>query len=812
MKLKNVKIGYQILLGIIVIIGLFLAMGYVSYNQTKRIYDKTVILYEQSLEVRTAIGHLNTNIQQMRLYTRDLMLTTSQKEKEEILFLMEKASLNAELMFQKIMKGYLGPQKDIDEAFELYLQWKIERNKNTKLAKAGDISKIKKSVANTGNVGSKREQMLMKINVIDETEKKIGDDIFKNSKVLLQKLNLQLVLFITFAILLTIVIYALFIFYIRNPLKRLTKTTLEFSKGNYKIRNQYHSENEIGELSDAFNLLAQNIELTENISLKTNLFSEDMVLQDDAKEFFKLTLQRIMENTNSQIAAVYILNEQKFGFQLYFSIGMDQASKDYFSMDDFEGEFSIPTITKKINHIKDLAQKKYISFSTTFESYPINEIITVPIVNYSEVIAIISLGTIHQFDPISIQFIEKIHHSYSARIEGVLAFRRIRKIAEDLQKEKENLSKLSAYNRCLIEASLDPFVTIDLDGKISDFNHATELITGCSREQLIGTDFSLFFTDYEKANKVYKRVFKEGFIRDYELAIKNMNGTITPVNYNATIFKDDNNKSIGVFAVARDVSEQKMIQEKLIEANRLKTSFLSNMSHELRTPLNSVIALSGVLSRKLENKIDEEDFSYLEVIQRNGKNLLSLINELLDISRIESGKEEINITEFKLCESVNEVIELIRPQIMEKQLILDATKGDCSILMKTDENKVKHIFQNIIGNAVKFTEKGEIIISATRVGQFVEISVKDSGIGISSDNFSKIFEEFRQADTGTSRMYGGTGLGLTIAKKYAELLGGSISVQSEVGVGSEFIIRIPILYNYNKKLTEDQKLDRSLEQ
>jgi len=216
------------------------------------------------------------------------------------------------------------------------------------------------------------------------------------------------------------------------------------------------------------------------------------------------------------------------------------------------------------------------------------------------------------------------------------------------------------------------------------------------------------------------------------------------------------------------------------------------MSHELRTPLNSVIALSGVLSRKLKDQISEEEFSYLDVIQRNGKHLLSIINDILDISRIEAGREEFEISTFNLCNCVNDIIEMIKPQILEKNLELDLAKGDCHVEMISDVKKVRHIVQNIVSNAVKFTEKGKISISLSLENQFVHLQVQDTGIGIKKEHINHIFDEFRQADSSTSRKYGGTGLGLSIAKKYAELLGGAIKVESEENVGSLFTIILPI--------------------
>lgn len=240
----------------------------------------------------------------------------------------------------------------------------------------------------------------------------------------------------------------------------------------------------------------------------------------------------------------------------------------------------------------------------------------------------------------------------------------------------------------------------------------------------------------------------------------------------------------------RELEAQK---QKLDEASRLKTSFLSNMSHELRTPLNSVIALSGVLHRRLASQIPEEEFSYLKVIERNGRHLLELINDILDISRIESGRESIESGKFDMNELVAEVVALIKPQASQKNIGLIQHLNGGEIFLSSDMVKCRHIIQNLVSNAVKFTEQGQVEIRCSSDQDWVNVSVKDTGIGISGVHLPFIFDEFRQADGSTSRKYGGTGLGLAIARKYALLLGGNITVTSTPGAGSEFILSLPVL-------------------
>ena len=227
------------------------------------------------------------------------------------------------------------------------------------------------------------------------------------------------------------------------------------------------------------------------------------------------------------------------------------------------------------------------------------------------------------------------------------------------------------------------------------------------------------------------------------------------------------------------------------EASRLKSAFLSNMSHELRTPLNSVIALAGVLGRRLAGKVPEEERSYLEVIERNGKNLLLLINDVLDLSRIEAGREDIRIGRFSVGELTAEVVAMLGPQAQEKGIALESRIPADLPLAATDGGKCRHIVQNLVANAVKFTDRGGVTVSATLEGGTLELAVADTGIGIAADQQEAIFEEFRQVDDGTSRRYGGTGLGLAIARRYARMLGGEVGVSSELGKGSTFTLRLP---------------------
>ncbi|HPD96829.1 MAG TPA: response regulator [Synergistales bacterium] len=244
--------------------------------------------------------------------------------------------------------------------------------------------------------------------------------------------------------------------------------------------------------------------------------------------------------------------------------------------------------------------------------------------------------------------------------------------------------------------------------------------------------------------------------------------------------------------------QRKMIEE----ANRLKSEFLSNMSHELRTPLNSILALSRVLQRRGGQK-EEDEAKYLDVIERNGRQLLDLINDILDLSKIESGRVEIRPSLFSLSDTVISLLETLRPVAIEKEIFLEADIPKDLPLVKTDDSRLRQILRNLLDNAVKFTPEGGVAISVRNEGGEFVIRVKDTGIGIPKEELPFIFDEFRQVDGSSSRQFEGTGLGLAIAKKSAWLLAGRLTAESREGEGSTFTLSIPMeLDSFSQKAIE----------
>jgi PAS domain S-box-containing protein len=380
------------------------------------------------------------------------------------------------------------------------------------------------------------------------------------------------------------------------------------------------------------------------------------------------------------------------------------------------------------------------------------------------------------------------------------------------------------YNRSLIESNVDALMMTDPQGFITDVNQQMVALTGRTRDELIGAPCKTFFTDSERAALAIKRVLAEGRLSNFELTLRSLDGTETAVSYNAATFHNRERKLQGVFASARDVTERKRfelaLQAKNVElehATRMKSEFLATMSHELRTPLNAVIGFSEALKDGLIGSLSDVQQEYIGDIFTSGHHLLSLINDILDLSKVEAGMMALELepvdVNLLLSSSLVVVRERASAQRVQLELEADADLG----MPHLDPRKTKQIVYNLLSNAVKFSANGgKVKLHGRRVGrsavgvvpgdwpvhgfpledsdyaEFLELTVRDTGIGIAGADMARLFQAFSQVDSSLARKFEGTGLGLVMVKQLAELHGGSVAVASAEGKGSCFAVWLPL--------------------
>ncbi len=376
-----------------------------------------------------------------------------------------------------------------------------------------------------------------------------------------------------------------------------------------------------------------------------------------------------------------------------------------------------------------------------------------------------------------------------------------KQVETDQKKLDQRLRDQQFYTRSLIESNIDALMTTDPAGIITDVNSQTEALTGCTRDELIGAPFKGYFTEPERADAAIQLVLRDKKVSDFELTARSRDGVRTVVSFNATTFYDRDRTLQGVFASARDVTERKRVEVELQKAksaaesaSRTKSDFLASMSHEIRTPMNALMGIADLLAR---TPLSAEQDKYVQIFRRAGDNLLNLINDILDLSKVEASQLELEMMGFSLDELLDKVMEMITPQTEEKGLTLECDiDPDVPRALVGDPTRLRQVLLNLLGNAIKFTESGTVTLKVTRddnlaVPTALRFAVSDTGIGIASEKLPRVFERFTQADSSTTRRFGGSGLGLTISKRLVELMGGRIWAQSTVDVGSVFTFAVP---------------------
>jgi PAS domain S-box-containing protein len=377
-----------------------------------------------------------------------------------------------------------------------------------------------------------------------------------------------------------------------------------------------------------------------------------------------------------------------------------------------------------------------------------------------------------------------------------------KRVEAEQAKLDQRLRDQQFYTRSLIESSIDPIITTDPAGFITDVNKQMEALTGSTRDELIGSPFKSHFTDPERADAVIKLVLSDKKVTDFELTAVDRDEKKTVVSYNATTIYDRQRKLQGVFAAARDITESKLVEAELHQAraaaesaSQTKSDFLASMSHEIRTPINSIIGVAALLSK---TSLDPEQRKYVDIFSRAGENLLLLINDILDLSKVEASQLDLEKTEFSLTEVVDKTIEMLSVRAEQKGLALTCKiRPGTPVNLVGDPTRLQQVLLNLLGNAIKFTEKGEISLLVSPDGDLcapgtLRFRISDTGIGIPPEKLSHVFERFTQADSSTTRRYGGTGLGLTISRRLVELMGGRIWVESALGNGSTFSFAAPL--------------------
>jgi signal transduction histidine kinase/DNA-binding response OmpR family regulator/CHASE3 domain sensor protein/HAMP domain-containing protein len=517
------------------------------------------------------------------------------------------------------------------------------------------------------------------------------------------------------------------------------------SKGDYSVRAGDLEKDSLGALAGSLNKMAESLERSFNEMAGRQWsqqgaaeLSEVMVGDKPIQELCTDIAVFLSRYTDSKVGAFYMVEGNKLlSLKGGYSI-VQNGSGEFEFGEGLIGQCARDGKPIELNHLQDA------DFTVSFAAGQIKpaHVYVFPVFFERRLMAVIELGSMKPFTPLQRDFLQRVSESIGTAVNTAVHRLRLQELLEETQSQAEELQAQ--------HSELE-----NLNTELETHAHKLQ----ASEEELKVQQEELMQTNQELEER--SRLLEE---KNHLIVIRNL--------------------------------EVQKKAEELAESARYKSEFLANMSHELRTPLNSILLLSRLLAENTEGNLKDDQIEYARVIQSSGNGLLQLIDEILDLSRIESGKMQLDYEVLRISEIVNGMQNLFGPLAKEKQVAFTINvSSDVPAVIETDRMRLEQILKNLISNALKFTNKGSIELSI-RLSKIdknrIEFSVKDSGIGIPPDKQELIFEAFQQADGSTRRKYGGTGLGLSISRQLAQLLGGAISLTSEAGAGSDFVVTIPI--------------------
>ncbi|PWG82227.1 response regulator [Pararcticibacter amylolyticus] len=519
----------------------------------------------------------------------------------------------------------------------------------------------------------------------------------------------------------------------------------KISKGDYKTRivNENEKDN-LGSLAASLNKMAESLEYSFRIVsdkewLQTGIASlnDKMISVVDVEPLAQNIIRFIAEYTGSQVGAFYLL-ENEDTLQLTGAYSLDNSAKKINIKKD-QGVVGQCLKDKKQIIITDIPEDT-LRISTASADITPATIIVFPVMFENKIMGVIELGSIMEYSVLELEYLNTAAHNIGIAINTAQSRQKLQELLEETQAQSEELQAQHS----------------ELENLNTELEAQTQKLQASEEELKVQQEELL------QANQELEERSK---------ALEEKNQLI----------------------VERNLDIQKKAEE-LEVSTKYKSEFLANMSHELRTPLNSILLLSRLLSENNDTNLNDEQIEYAKVINTSGNGLLALIDEILDLSKIEAGKMDLEFADVALSDILSDMKSLFSPIAREKNLeFITEIKEDLPEKIRIDKMRLEQILKNLLSNALKFTSRGSVTLSVSPAKKnYVNISVKDTGIGIPAEKQDHIFEAFQQADGSTRRKYGGTGLGLSISRELAKLLGGEIRLTSEPDRGSEFTVIVPV--------------------
>ena len=742
----NLSIGKRILLGFSIIILLYIGATLYGYIQMQdlRVHSQQVIPLSSQIselqEIGISLESLEKNVDKFFTVAYSENLEKANKDIDDLQGIIRSLENNSDNNSRARFKEMEGIFCEIREDIN-YLANLQQNRMNAK-----EINEKRILVYGLINNANKKHRELL-----SETTHQLNANVLDQERIILafntQLLGLGFVILILGTVMSIIISSS-----ISHPIKKLRTVTREIAHGNLNVKTGIQSNDEIGQLASAFDKMTEELQ-------KTTISKRTLQTMLDSMPYGIIMIG--MDDKKILKANLAALGMMGYGYEE--EIAGLICNKVLCPAED--GKCPIIDLKQKV----DKSEKILI----TKDGRRIPILKSVVCVNLA---------------------------GREVLLEAFLDISERKQAEEALRQSEEK-------HRMLIE-NIQDGVFIIQDGVLQFVNEAFARMVGYTVEELTGREFREFIApeDMEMVlDRYHRRLAGENVAREYEFRVLYRDG-ITRIIVNMNVGLIDYRGMVASMGTIKDITELKRADEIRIEnqnlayASRAKSEFLANMSHELRTPLNSILGFSELI--KMNSSLDEKSLHHLDNVITSGKFLLNLINDILDLSKVESGKMELVIEKINVPSLIDGTLILIKEKASKQKIQLKNELDPSLLFMEADNQRFKQIMFNLLSNAVKFSkpEGGTITITAKKEGDMAKFSVSDTGIGIREEDMKKLFTEFEQLDSGITKKYGGSGLGLAITKRLVELHGGSLTAESKYGEGSTFTVTLPIIANKETRI------------
>jgi PAS domain S-box-containing protein len=832
MILKHLRFKTRLYSGFIFVILSLIVISLIGVNNLNKLHDNTELIYKHPLTVNNAVRDINIAIYGMQRSMKDISSVKDKQEIDSIKMILNNYKAEANKSFELVFERFLGDLKDVENAYNCFNNSEKIRKEVILLKFAGKDKEAAQLINTTG--AEHMKTLLAKTKVMSDYAKEKADEFRTHSENTYKRTFRILTILILVLLALSVFIVFLVSKSILSPIKEFISNVRSLYQNGESISNEvkYASESDlllitISELKNAYTQISEanheyqtiNEELDEKVKERTIELEENQFKLKEKNEEY-LSINEEYEALNEELTQANIdlvTSKKKTEDSETRFKALHNASFGGIAIHD---KGVVLDCNQGLSDISGYTYQELIGMDgLLLIAESLREMVMQNIVSENE-------------KPYEAIGVRKNGKEYPLRLEGKMIPYKGKKVRvvefRDISEQKAMENKLlQTLEREQIQADIVRTTPVAIafgypDGRLDNCNKAFSELTGYSEKELKSINWNEVLTPVKwneiEAEELKKINPKNNYIQ-YEKEYFHKNGNVIPVEIVVTAKFNKDDQLVHFIGFVSDITERKQSEidlanqneeyqsineellqtieelnfakQKAVESDKLKSAFLANMSHEIRTPMNGIVGFAKLLQKHDLSKDKLDD--YIKIIVNSSNQLLSIVNDILDISRIETGQMDLYEDKVNLNETLEEIKSFFELKISEKGLNLNLTKDlenkDSDIFI--DDSKLRQIIFNLIGNALKFTHTGSIDFGYSINDDKMNLFIKDTGIGISLEDQKHIFNRFNKVEQKSDQLYGGTGLGLAICKGLVERMGGEIWVESESGEGSSFYITLP---------------------